>query len=168
MTIALKNVLIGALFLVPAATGASIPPPMSLLVISQDREVQALNRAYVQKLIEGANFLMTDSIVQRPEVAACLMVGDGLVDCVRAKMTARAINRQAPPVVVIVTKGKGDIHHWRCVGVNSAKAGTHSQTVALNLKAAFFGKDKMKEAMRSNAMGCLFSAATEAEGIIRQ
>ena len=91
MTVALKNVLVAVLLLLPSATSASIPPSMSLLVISEDREAQALNRAYVQKLIEDTNFLVTDPIVQRPEVAGCLNGSDSFVDCVRRKITAKTI-----------------------------------------------------------------------------
>lgn len=158
---------VAALLLHPDASRASIPPALSLLVLSDEPHAEALSRAYVEFLSTGGNFLVAGPPVPRRAAAQCLGKAGDVVSCVAQKVAAGPIDRRAPPVVVVVRPEKGGVF-WLCVGSDPKKIGKTSKRVSIDLQAALFGTPPSRAAQRTIALGCLFGAAAEAEGIIRQ
>jgi hypothetical protein len=156
-----------AFLLYPAAASASIPPSLSLLVVSDDPLTEAQGRAYVEFLVAGQNFLVAGPPVPRRAAAECLGKAGDVVSCVAEKVAARPIDKRSPPVVVVARPESGGVS-WLCVGSDPKKVGKTSKRVSIDLQAALFGTGPARAAQRTLALGCLFGAAAEAEGIIRQ
>lgn len=156
-----------ALLLHPAASRASIPPSLSLLVVSDDPRTEALSRSYVEFLVAGENFLAAGPPVPRRAAAECLGTAGDVVSCVAGKVAASPMDRRAPPVVVVARPTKEGVF-WLCVGSDPTKVGKTGKRVIVDLQAALFGNAESRVAQRTIALGCLFGAAAEAEGIIRQ
>lgn len=156
-----------AFLLYPAAASASIPPSLSLLVVSDDPLTEAQGRAYIEFLVAGDNFLVAGPPVPRRAAAECLGKAGDVVSCVAEKLAARPIDKRAPPVVVLARPASGGVS-WLCIGSDPKKVGKTSKRVSIDLQAALFGTGPARAAQRAVALGCLFGAAAEAEGIIRQ
>ena len=156
------------LAVVPVAAAASIPPSLALLVVSDDPHAEALSLAYVEYLIANENFLDADSTLPRWQIADCLKRAGDLVSCVAAQIAAKPIDKRAPPVVVVVQPIDGDVYRWRCVGADPTRQGKTAKSVSIDLQKALFGTREARIAQRTAAMGCLFGAGAEADGVIRQ
>ncbi|HEX8215533.1 MAG TPA: hypothetical protein VF582_08700 [Allosphingosinicella sp.] len=156
-----------ALLLHPADSRASIPPSLSLLVLSDDPHTEALSRSYVEFLVAGENFLVAGRPLSRRTAVECLGKAGDVVSCIAEKLAASPKDGRAPPVVVIARPVKGGIS-WLCVGSDPKKVGKTSKRVTIDLQAALFGTGELRAAQRAVALGCLFGAAAEAQGIIRQ
>jgi hypothetical protein len=156
-----------ALLLHPAASRASIPPSLSLLILSDDPHTEALSRSYVEFLVAGENFLVAGPPMPRRTVAECLGRAGDVVSCIAGKVAASPMDGRAPPVVVLARPAKGGIS-WLCVGSDPKNVGKTSKRVTIDLQAALFGTGELRAAQRAVALGCLFGAAAEAQGIIRQ
>ena len=156
-----------ALILCPAVLQASIPPSLTLLVLSEDPRTEALSRAYVEFLVAGGNFLVAESRMPRRDAAECVGKASDVMTCVARAVVAGGVDKRAPPVVLVSRPAKDGVH-WLCVGSDPQKVGKTSKRVSIDLQSALFGTAESRAAQRTLAIGCLFGAAAESEGIIRQ
>ena len=142
---------------------ASIPPPLALLVLSEDPATEAITVAYAALLTASANFIPADAPVARWQLQACLKQDAEAAGCIAQALAARPGRVQ--PVVLLSTRRRDDVYEWRCVGADPARSQARRR-ISIDLREAMFGTPTARAAARDAALGCLFDAAADAEGRI--
>lgn len=159
--------LLAGLAAAPFAAAASIPPSIAPIIVSNDKQTEAINGAYLEWLSRNENFLIADGPIMRWQAADCLRRRGEPVGCIHRLLREKPANKQAPPVVLLIRRGEGDNYHWICVGYGRQPE-TVTPRASIDLKSAMFGDAAARAEMRDKALRCLFSAASEAEGVIRR
>ena len=153
---------------VAAPLAASIPVSLRLTLLSADRHDEALNRGFLAMLEEYDAFVAVGDPVPfaRDVLSRCLGRADSAA-CTRATIVAQPVDRDQPPVVVIVTRAGRDRYRWQCFGTADQPWSPARQDITLDLKQALFGTPEVRFQARRRAVDCIMAAASEANGRVR-
>lgn len=151
--------------LVAAPAQASIPPSIAVDVMSTDRDAQATMRGLVEIISAYNNFQRADSNLGW-RVRDCLGKPD-LEACARAAVRAAPVRPNEPPALVIVTPGENDVYRLTCIGAGEKASKAEAQSVSIDMKEALFAAPEVRFPLQHKALGCIWSAAAEADGIIK-
>jgi hypothetical protein len=154
-----------SLLALAAPAHASIPPPLAVRVISSDRHAEITMRGLIEIISAYDNFQRADSDLG-PSVRDCLGKADTEA-CARAEMRKVPVRPDAPPALVIVSPGKDDVYRLTCVGAGATPSKAEAQHVSIDMKKALFAAPKIRFPIQHKALGCIWSAAAEANGIIK-
>jgi hypothetical protein len=151
----------------PTLGGASIPPSYAVLVVAENREVQAASRGAVETMSALDAFFRAEPNLYRSEVLPCLAKGpaDAVAACVRAVAGPRAEEGKPPPVVILARAEPGsariDRVSWLCVGSGRNPAAPTPAWVQLDLATLITGPEPARTAERRKAMNCIYAATAE-------
>lgn len=149
----------------PSLGGASIPPSYAVLVVAQDREVQAASRAAVETMSALDAFFRAEANLYRSDVFPCLDSGEpaAMAACVRAIAGPRSEGRREPPVVILARAraGGGGRVSWLCVGSGRNPAAPTPAWTDLDLATLITGPPAARSAERRKAMDCIYAATAE-------
>jgi hypothetical protein len=148
-----------------APVQASIPPSIAVDVISSDRHAQATMRGLVEIISAYDNFQRADSHLGAP-VRDCLGKPD-MEACARAAVRAVPVRPNAPPALVIVTPGENNVYRLTCIGAGEKASKPEAQSITIDMKEAMFAAPEVRFPLQHKALGCIWSAAAEAGGIIK-
>jgi len=154
--------------LITQPASASIPPLIAPVVLSSDKSAAAITHAYLEFLTRNGHFVIVDAPLAGWEAAACLGGKGMATSCLRQKIREKPVDKQAQPVALLVARAEGDSYRWTCVGAGEQAGDIARQSILIDPKEGMFGDGPARADMHKKAVGCLFSAAAEAEGVIRQ
>ena len=160
---------IAALAILAAAPlAASMPVSLRLTLMSVDRHDEALNRGFIAMLEDYEAFLLAGDPLPfaRDALSHCLKLVEKAA-CTRNAIVPQAVDRDQPPVVVIVTAVTNDRHRWQCFGAGDQAWSPARQDITLDLEQAMFGTPEVRFQARRRAVDCIMAAASEAKGRVR-
>ena len=149
--ISLASVSVGALAL-PA------PPPVKIVVLSQDADTRALVLAYLSYLEQKGEIRSEIFHLNSVDFANCQKEEGYETACVKRVLK----EAQFPGAgIAIIVAGSSGAQRWRCAGTGEQWQDRAKQDVDVDLRAAMFATGEDRLAATNAAYGCLISAAAE-------
>lgn len=152
-----------------SAAWADIPVSIRVGVYSEDFEQRALAKSYVQYLAALDEFQLSEEgmpLVSMNWVEPCWGKEIEPDQCVRELIKPGDLDKELPPIAVLVFKKADGAQRWICLGAGDAPYWREKQRIDVNLEKALFGTPEERASIRRRAVACIFAAGTEAGGRI--